>query len=531
MRMTAQETWLLSEAEMTSSHGGVPRGLPTSTEGNSVSVLVDGAAYFHRLLNNLRALEPGDSVYIAGWRLRLDTLLDPVDATSKLSELLRALVLRGVTVRALLWRNQVETVEETAPGLLALGVEICLDARHPALGSHHQKFVVTIASGICTAFCGGIELVGNRFDTPAHEPTPGAPVDPAGVTGWHDVQVELQGPAALDVEQTFRSRWNAPERASIHSTNPEPISTASPLSPASGQLPVQVLRTFACRGGKFSTIAPKGEQSILHVYLKAIRNAKRYVYIEDQYLVSPEIADAIKQVLPNIEAFIAVVPRRVDEAELVAEAINFNRAAFVKTLSDVDASKVLVCDLVQPETGRAIFVHSKVLIIDDEVAVIGSANVNHRSMTHDSELSVAVVNASTGPDMNFVQRLRVQLWAEHLGLEAETTVLDEISASIQTWRERSGSGSGHAQRHTVGIERTDLGPAWSHIIDPNGSCSGGGGGGRPDIRDISVDPEGLSVSENPTGPPEPQSTGQPSFDSGGLSPLRPLQPSFQNPIR
>ena len=127
--------------------------------------------------------------------------------------------------------------------------------------------------------------------------------------------------------------------------------------------------------------------------MKAIRRAQNYIYIEDQYLVSSGLADVLHNALNTVRKLVIVVPRLTDGYP--AEAFNFHQAKFLQIVRAHHPEKVHVYHLVQPATGDTIYVHSKLMIIDDVYAVVGSSNVNRRSMTHDTELAAAVVDADS----------------------------------------------------------------------------------------------------------------------------------------
>src|SRR5439155_286782 len=102
------------------------------------------------------------------------------------------------------------------------------------------------------------------------------------------------------------------------------------------------------------------------------------------------------------------------------------------------------------EQGDAIYVHAKAVIVDDVVALIGSDNMNRRSWTHDSELSIAVLDDEEDPReprdpagrgdraRRFARDLRLRLWREHLGTDDDDALLDPIEG-FERWRRAAGS--------------------------------------------------------------------------------------------
>ena len=280
-----------------------------------------------------------------------------------------------------------------------------------------------------------------------------------------------------EIDLNFRDRWN--ESRFQHRFLP---TRSRPPLRAEGSLPgtedgttrthiVQVLRTYATIASPLhrpATFAPKGERSYLSGYLKAIGRAERFIYVEDQYLVSLEIARALTTALERVEKLIIVVPAQGPRPRLLREAFDWHRNDFIRLLRQKGERKVHVFELRQPRTSEPIWVHSKLMIIDDVYAAIGSANLNRRGMEHDSELGIAVVNQASC-SQSFAQDLRRRLWAEHLGLDETDTLLDDPVASVEEWVRQADSGDKRVRHHGApsdeGKEHRFL---WDFVIDPNG---------------------------------------------------------------
>ena len=348
-----------------------------------------------------------------------DELLD--GPGSEVGEMFAAAARRGVRVRGLLWRShprQAHFAEQSNAAIAkmvnAAGGEVVLDERVRRGGSHHQKLVVFHRANADDdfAFAGGIDLCHGRHDDSRHRGDPQAIAldDRYGPTPpWHDVQLEVHGPAVADLGFTFRERWEDPtpldhrnpwrlalRRVTAEPRRPEPLPPA-PADPAPrGSHAVQVIRTYPAKRPPFP-FAPDGERSIARAYLKAFRRARRLVYIEDQYLWSRHAAQALADVLrrePELHV-VAVVPRYPDRGGRASSAAaRLGRVRAIDTLRGAGGDRVAVYDLENTE-GTPIYVHAKVCVIDDVLLVIGSDNLNRRSWTHDSEVSCAVIDAET----------------------------------------------------------------------------------------------------------------------------------------
>ena len=219
------------------------------------------------------------------------------------------------------------------------GGEVILDQRIRRLGSHHQKFVVLRHDDDPSrdvAFVGGIDLCHGRRDDADHHGDPQS-VPMARAYGerppWHDVQLEVRGPAVHALDTVFRERWDDPNSPDedhpiawihdkLHHTrlHADPLPDQLPPPPECGPHFVQSLRTYpAIRPPYF--FAPDGERSVARGYTKAIKRARRLIYLEDQYMWSAEVARLFANALadnPKLH-LVVIVPRVPDQDGAFAE--------------------------------------------------------------------------------------------------------------------------------------------------------------------------------------------------------------------
>ena len=224
---------------------------------------------------------------------------------------------------------------------------------------------------------------------------------------WHDVQCSINGPAVSDVEHTFRERWygssaldlSSPFRAVIDRAymagrlagRQPPPPLADP--PAHGTHAVQILRTYPARLRRYP-FAPLGERSIDYAYRKVLKRARRLIYLEDQYLWAPFVADLFAAALeanPELH-LIAIVPRFPDKEGMARWPSLVGRQQAIRVCRSAGRDRFAIYD-VENAGGIPVYVHSKVVVVDDVWAMIGSDNLNRRSWTHDSELSAAVIDS------------------------------------------------------------------------------------------------------------------------------------------
>ncbi len=446
---SSRTDWLLTKSERGNAQTALdaehPGGAAWSI-GNFARPLVHGVRYFAELKAAIDRTRAGDLIYFTDWRGDPDQRLTD-DPDAEVEDVLVSADQRGVDVRGLIWRSHTDWLSFSAEQnrrlgtrLQAGGAEALLDMRVRTGGSHHQKLVVIRHQGrpeLDVAFVGGIDLGHSRRDDARHLGDPQAqPMAPAygDRPAWHDVQLELRGPAVYDVETVFRERWLDPTPLSRHpvywlhdklsrtdlSPDPLPDQSPPPEPIPGGTHAVQLLRTYPnLRHGLDYPFARGGERSVARGYGKALRRARRLVYIEDQYLWSPEVARAFVEALttsPDLHV-IAVLPHLPDQAAPLSKIPqDLGRLEAARMLNEAGGDRVRFFG-VENQQGRPVYVHAKVCVMDDWWATIGSDNFNRRSWTHDSELSAVVMDEAGDDHSAFARRLRLTLAAEHLDRE------------------------------------------------------------------------------------------------------------------
>ncbi|RAO00458.1 phospholipase D family protein [Micromonospora saelicesensis] len=426
-------------------------GIPVWTTGNLAEPLIHGSAYFDRLVDEVEALGPGDHLFFTDWRGDPDQRLRPDGPT--VAQLFAQAAQRGVVVKGLIWRSHLDVLayseaenRDLSETISAAGGEVLLDQRVRRGGSHHQKLVVLRHQGAPerdVAFAGGIDLCHSRRDDAAHHGDP-QPVQMSPRYGpnppWHDVQLAVRGPVVGALDTLFRERWTDPmpldsenpmaylqDRLRGSDLRPDPLPEQSPDPPPCGPHQIQVLRTYPAVRPRYS-FAPDGERTVARGYTKAVRRARRLIYLEDQYLWSAEVADLFAHALrdnPDLH-LIAVVPRHPDvDGKLALPPNMVGREQALSLCERAAPDRVHVFD-VENHAGGPVYVHAKVCVVDDVWASVGSDNFNRRSWTHDSELSCAVLDETrdqrepTDPAgrgdgaRSFARDLRLRLWREHL---------------------------------------------------------------------------------------------------------------------
>ncbi len=228
--------------------------------------------------------------------------------------------------------------------------------------------------------------------------------------------------------------------------HPKPLPEAFPAPPAAGPHAVQVLRTYASKRPGYP-FARQGERSIARAYGKAFSLAHSFVYVEDQYFWDEQVARNIAEALrrsPRLRV-VAVLPRYPDaDSGVNGPPVRLGQKRALDLLRATAPDRVLAVDL-ETEAGVPVYVHAKVCIVDDVWFTCGSDNFNLRSWTTDSEITCAVVDrtldhrepadlSGAGDGARVLAReLRLQLWAEHLGLDPADPRLVDPEQAWELW--------------------------------------------------------------------------------------------------
>ncbi|WP_077731228.1 VTT domain-containing protein [Methylocaldum sp. RMAD-M] len=421
------------------------------------SFLIDSSAYFPAL--RAAATRAQRSIFIIGWDIDSRTKLAQDGVSDgfpiQLGDFLKALIedRRGLDVYILNW----DFAMLYAPGrevlpIYTLGwqrhrhLHFYLDGRHPVGASHHQKIVVIDDA---VAFVGGMDLAQERWDTPDHEPN--APYrrrsNGQAYAPVHDVQMMVDGEAAAALGMLARERWrnatgNQLRADSDAGTDPWPPSIVPDIS----DVDVAIVRTVPRFNGGVEIL------ELRELYVDAIRSAKNTIYIENQYLTASSVGALLELRLrePNPPE-IVVVSRLTGGGWLEQTTMEVLRARLLRRLRAADRhGKFRIyypdCDGLNDQ---CINVHSKLMVVDDRLALVGSANLNNRSMGLDTECNLAI-EATEPNTAKAITGLRNRLLAEHLGVGTDRMELAIRQAGSLIVAIESLRGNPHTLRHLEG---------------------------------------------------------------------------------
>ncbi|KAI1657224.1 phospholipase D [Daldinia decipiens] len=305
---------------------------------------------------------------------------------------------------------------------------------------------------------------------------------------WHDIAMQVVGQPARDLTRHFVQRWNYLRRER-KPTRPTPFLLPPPdANPVdlealglSGTCEVQILRS----AGDWSLGYPKDirEHSIQSAYVKIIEESEHFVYMENQFFITStetmntrvvnRIGDAlVERIIRAHEKgeewrcciLIPLVPgfqNTVDQAEgssvrLIMQfqyrsicrgpnsifgrlqAVGIEPEDYISFFSLRQWGRIGAHDQIVTEQ---LYIHAKTIIVDDRVALIGSANINERSMLGNRDSEVAAIVRDT--DMmwstmagesyqvgRFAHTLRMRLMREHLGLDVDEITEEERQAEL-----------------------------------------------------------------------------------------------------
>jgi phosphatidylserine/phosphatidylglycerophosphate/cardiolipin synthase-like enzyme len=290
-------------------------------------------------------------------------------------------------------------------------MHFAIDGAHPTGSVHHQKIAVIDDA---VAFCGGIDLTVDRWDTRAHEHesrsrrTMGRSYGPR-----HDVGAAVDGAAARALGEQALARWQTATDQSLAPVDAKHATWPSRLEPTLRDVDVGIVRTLPELDHRHEV------REVEALNLAAIAAARDTIYLENQYLAARRIVDALAARLTEDDGpEIVIVLARRGNNPLERGTMDSARHLLIQVLWAADEHRRLGIYWPETDGGAPIYVHSKVMVVDDRLLRIGSSNLNNRSMGFDSECDVAIEADSNSPEHDDVCRqitcVRDQLVAEHL---------------------------------------------------------------------------------------------------------------------
>lgn len=490
---------------------------PAPTTGNQVVTYLQGTCAFADMAEALAsAFSAEHRIYLIGWSTNKDVQLK-AGSNTKLEDYLvntRAQV-RGmfydghITLSPLIkistgvenkWVS--DAINRTTQGASVI------DARLPPLGIHHQKLLVVQGQFGIVAFIGGMDFDPSRTEVNAGIGRP-----------WHDTHIRLAGPAALECRKVFEDRWldhpgtaaldqklgasataTEAERRAIAFPSPAQLSiddlpsSTMPLNSRhfKRRLHVAIGRTFAnltkVKGTPYR-FAPNGDFGAWALIENGIKQATRWIYLEDQYLVSRMARQALLAKLRDTSfEYLLIVMNGSGAAAGDFKYLVTARNEFRRYLLAIDPQKSRwgMYTLTQPSDSErqkwcGNYVHSKTWVFDDGYVIIGSANCDSRGYTLDTEVVAGIADSDlieVRLGASFAVDVRTSLWHKHLGVpHAQVRDWDK---GIKFWRSPPSSAmiqdaSGYELDYDLtppsnfpsAADAKNVELAWTTVIDPD----------------------------------------------------------------
>ncbi|WP_243457269.1 phospholipase D-like domain-containing protein [Parasphingorhabdus cellanae] len=396
---------------------------------NRARIIIDGADYFEILRKAM--LRAKKRIILIGWDFdtRISLSKDEHEKGEppvRLGEFIEWLANNrpDLEIKILKWQTSAikllgrgSTIITVAKWAIHDQIEFKLDNAHPAGCSHHQKIVVIDDN---FAVCGGIDMTTDRWDTREHVGQDERRKRPNGSQyhPWHDVTMIVDGEAASALGDLARSRWSTAGGETLKPLNTDNDPWPEDIEPQFENVNIKIARTRA-KYGEVDQI-----QEIEALFLEQIRGAQKFIYIENQYFTSRKIADAIALRLEEDDPpeIVLVMPATAD-GWLEHITMDSARAKMISAIRQKQNAHRFAVFTPVNEVGEDIYVHAKIMIIDDQIVRVGSANMNNRSLGLDSECDLVIDSREDGNQMagSEIFKLRVSLIAEHCGTTERMT--------------------------------------------------------------------------------------------------------------
>ncbi|MDT5174863.1 MAG: hypothetical protein QOG37_2114 [Mycobacterium sp.] len=295
-------------------------------------------------------------------------------------------------------------------------IHFAVDGAHPVGAVHHQKIAVVDDA---VAFCGGLDLTIERWDTRAHlDKNRGRRTFGRSYGPRHEVALAVDGAAARALGEQARQRWQTATGQPLDPVDAKHVTWPNKLEPALRSVDIGIARTLP-------ELDHRPEiREVEALNFAAIAAARHVIYLENQYLAARNLVEALAARLKEDDGpEIVIVLPRSSESPLEQRAMDSARHLLIPVLWAADDHHRLGIYWPVTDGGTPIYVHSKVLVVDDRLLRIGSSNLNNRSMGFDSECDIAMEAIEAHQDASWLDEirreitsLRNELVSEHLGV-------------------------------------------------------------------------------------------------------------------
>ncbi|NKC33454.1 phospholipase D-like domain-containing protein [Falsiroseomonas selenitidurans] len=441
------------------------------------AVIIDADGYFRAARAAMLAAR--HRIMLIGWdfdsRIELTPGETPTDGPSRLGDFILWLVHRRPELEIFLLHWDLGAFKALFRGTTILHllrwkahsrITARLDGSHPPGASHHQKIVVL---DDCLAFCGGIDMTAGRWDTRDHADAAPRRLRPSGRPHdpWHDATTALDGAAAAQLGALARERWTLAGGRKLAPVTHRTDCWPEGLAPQFREIDLAIARTQPAMA------ETPGVHEVEALYLDMIAAARTMIYAESQYFASRRIAEAIARRLAEPEGpEVVLVNPTSAEGWLEPIAMDSARARLREALRRLDPHGRFRIYHPFTDGGQPIYVHAKVMVVDDRMLRIGSSNMNNRSMRLDTECDVMIDAAlpANGAARGTIRGIRDGLLAEHLGCTPAQVAgrIAETGSLVATIEALRGPGRSLVPYETPDLNGVEAWLADNEVLDPEG---------------------------------------------------------------
>jgi len=448
-------------------------------QADTCDVLIDAENYFR----SIRAAMLGaqERIILIGWdfdaRVKMYDTQGDVEGPLEIGEYLDWLVKRNANLRIyiLQWNlgalklvKRGRTLSKVAQWLPHDRIQLKLDDDHPTGATQHEKLIVVDRD---IAFCGGIDITENRWDTREHNDTEERRTQPSGHDAgpWHDASTRLTGEVAKALSDHAEHRWEQAtgEKACDVASGPQSSKTGADGPAAIQGVEVAIARTRGATEGAAEV------REIEALYCDIIAAAQDVIYIETQYLTAKRIVRSLAERLGEEDGpeIVLVMPATAD-GWLESQVMDSTRSRCIEALRASDRFDRFRVYHPMAAKGADIYVHAKILVADHRFLRIGSSNLSNRSMGFDSECDICVdARLADDPDAaaRSIEYLRNDLIAEHIGSDTESVArsIEDTNSLIASIEAASKSGRCLREYETPDLNTVQEWLATNDILDPS----------------------------------------------------------------
>ena len=449
----------------------VSNGVWRYAHASRAHIVVDAADYFETVQTAM--LNAKQRIMLIGWDFDTRIMLgrgrkSPSGPPNRLGDFILWLVNRNPDLEIYLLKWNFGALKMLGRGTTMLDIakwayhsqiHMKLDSAHPLGCSHHQKIVVIDDK---FAVCGGIDMTSDRWDTPQHIDDDARRKKPNGklYTPWHDITMLVENDAASALGELARMRWARAGGGDLEPCRPQ----ADSPWPVSVKAEYQFVEVGISRSRAEYEGCP-AVREIEALFLEQIAKAQRFIYAENQYFASRKIAEAVaKRMAESDPPEILIVTAESADGWLEQKAMDSARAQLLRAIGEKDVHKRFSINIPYTAQGTPIYVHAKLLIVDDQIVRVGSANMNNRSLGLDSECDLVIDASRTGNEVagEAITSLRHRLLAEHCGVSVErmAKTLSEVKSMKDAIARHTGVG-----RRLVRLTLPELSEAEQKLAD------------------------------------------------------------------